>query len=457
MPQPESLSPQPSAEDSYLEVLAETLEGLEDPARGQFLRQFFRTIARIDLADTQASEYWERILLRRRELAESIGKKISLKTAMVDVLASTNFLRVPILMEYDEFKKLQINAATDPLTGLYNRRLFDEYCDKELNRAKRYGHQLAVVILDVHKLKEVNDRHGHLQGDQILQLAAATLRKTLRASDFAFRIGGDEFALLLPQTDSEQANTLCRRVRAQYEGDIHSLKLDPGVTLDFGIAVQPMDGEQKSELMGTADERLYQLKNAGRIASRMTPLDSRPSDREESGHQPSSKPERSFKSQESTAKETTPKVQSEHAFPSRGDFAPSADSASPEDPTQPKREDRTVEPHPPEPAHSVPQVAKTIPISAPSSRDEKRKWERVSLAGTKAYAMLSEADKGTATLIDLSYGGVALLLEKGAELPKQFSAILHVPILPPVRVILRQAYTQRLDGGRMRAGCSFVS
>ncbi len=456
MPQPESLSPQPSAEDSYLEVLAETLEGLDDPARGQFLRQFFRTIARIDLADAQASEYWERILLRRRELAESIGKKISLKTAMVDVLASTNFLRVPILMEYDEFKKLQINAATDPLTGLYNRRLFDEYCDKELNRAKRYGHQLAVVILDVHKLKEVNDRHGHLQGDQILQLAAATLRKTLRASDFAFRIGGDEFALLLPQTDSEQANTLCRRVRAQYEGDIHSLKLDPGVTLDFGIAVQPMDGEQKSELMGTADERLYQLKNAGRIASRMTPLDSRPTAREESG-QPSSKPERSFKSQESTAKETTPKAQPEQAFPSRGDFAPSADSASHDEPSQPKREDRTVEPRPPEPAQSVPQMAKTIPISAPSSRDEKRKWERVSLAGTKAYAMLSEADKGTATLIDLSYGGVALLLEKGAELPKQFSAILHVPILPPVRVILRQAYTQRLDGGRVRAGCSFVS
>jgi diguanylate cyclase (GGDEF)-like protein len=456
MPQPESLSPQPSAEDSYLEVLAETLEGLEDPARGQFLRQFFRTIARIDLADAQASEYWERILLRRRELAESIGKKISLKTAMVDVLASTNFLRVPILMEYDEFKKLQINAATDPLTGLYNRRLFDEYCDKELNRAKRYGHQLAVVILDVHKLKEVNDRHGHLQGDQILQLAAATLRKTLRASDFAFRIGGDEFELLLPQTDSEQANTLCRRVRAQYEGDIHSLKLDPGVTLDFGIAVQPMDGEQKSELMGTADERLYQLKNAGRIASRMTPLDSRPSGREESG-QPSSKPERSFKSQESPAKETPPKIQSENALPSRGDFAPSAESALHEDPTQPKREDRTVEPRPSEPAQSIPQMAKTIPISAPSSRDEKRKWERVSLAGTKAYAMLSEADKGSATLIDLSYGGVALLLEKGADLPKQFSAILHVPILPPVRVILRQAYTQRLDSGRVRAGCSFVS
>src|SRR4029077_17739062 len=139
----------------------------------------------LDLSENASLESWEQILERRRQLADTLGKPISLKAAMVDVLAPSTYLRVPILMEYDEFKKLQINAATDPLTGLYNRRLFDEYCDKELNRAKRYGHQLAVVILDVHKLKEVNDRHGHLQGDQILQLAAATLRKTLRASDFA--------------------------------------------------------------------------------------------------------------------------------------------------------------------------------------------------------------------------------------------------------------------------------
>jgi diguanylate cyclase (GGDEF)-like protein len=454
MPQPEPLAPQPSAEDSYLEVLAETLEGLEDSARGQFLRQFFRTIARIDLSDAQANEYWERILIRRRELAESIGKKISLKTAMVDVLASTNFLRVPILMEYEEFKKLQINAATDPLTGLYNRRLFDEYCDKELNRAKRYGHQLAVVILDVHKLKEVNDRHGHLQGDQILQLAAATLRKTLRASDFAFRIGGDEFALLLPQTDTEQANTLCRRVRTQYEGDIHSLKVDPSVTLDFGIAVLPVDGEQKSELMGTADDRLYQLKNAGRIASRLTPSASAPSPE-------SDRDEGSSKGQEITgaSPESTPKARPGEPLPTRGREVPSAaDSASPQDASvQPQHEDHPVEPQPQSTGYGSVQPPKPTPISTPRSRDEKRKWERVSLVGTKAYAMLSETDKRTATVIDLSYGGVALLLEKGGDLPKQFSAILHVPILPPVRVILRQTYIQLLDGGRIRAGCSFVS
>ena len=257
MPQPGGFQPQASADDSFLDLLVETLEGVDESVRGNFLRQYFRTTAQIDLSETESNDYWERILMRRRELSETIGKRVSLRTAMVDVLASANFLRVPILMEYEEFKKLQINAATDALTGLYNRRLFDEYCDKELNRAKRYSQQLAIAILDMHQLKQVNDRYGHLRGDQVLQLAATTLRKTLRASDFAFRIGGDEFALLLPQTEPEQAETLCRRVRAQYEADVKPMQLDVGVTLDFGVAVLPQDGDQKSVLMGLADQRLY--------------------------------------------------------------------------------------------------------------------------------------------------------------------------------------------------------
>ena len=146
IPSGEASQPQPSAEDSFLDLFAEVLEGLDGAVRRQFLQQFFRTIAQIDLTETQSNEYWDRILQRRRELVDNLGKRVSLKTAMVEVLASmveglasTNFLRVPVLIEYDEFKKLQINAATDALTGLYNRRLFDEYCDKELNRAKRHG------------------------------------------------------------------------------------------------------------------------------------------------------------------------------------------------------------------------------------------------------------------------------------------------------------------------------
>jgi diguanylate cyclase (GGDEF)-like protein len=394
------LQPQPSSEESYLDLLVETLEGLEDSIRGQFLRQFFRTVAQIDVSEEQGNEYWVRILRRRSDLADSQGRKISLKTAMVDVLSTANFLRVPVLIEYDELKKLQVNAATDALTGLHNRRLFDEYFEKEMNRAKRYGQQLAVVILDLHKLKEVNDRHGHLQGDQVLQIAAATLRRTLRSSDFAFRIGGDEFAVLLPQTDTEQAVTLCRRVRSQYESELAPLGLTIGVTLDFGVAVHPQDGDQKSTLMGLADKRLYELKHSGRTPPHVIPIEPQP-------------------------------IREREAPP-----APAA---------------------PPAPRSTAPAAPGPSVVGPAVQHGDHRKWERVSLAGTKAHAILTEGSQKTAKVIDLSYGGVALQFERPEDLPSQFNAVLHVPILPPVRVVLRKVHTVRMDSGRTRVGCSFVS
>jgi diguanylate cyclase (GGDEF)-like protein len=419
--------PQPSAEDSFLDLLVETLQGLEESVRGQFLRQFFRTTATIELSESKSNEYWELILVRRRELGDTLGRRVSLKTAMVDVLASMNFLRVPVLMEYDEFKKLQINAATDALTGLYNRRLFDEYCDKELNRAKRYVQNLAIVILDLHKLKDVNDRFGHLQGDQVLQLAASTLRRTLRASDFAFRIGGDEFALLLPQTEPEQANTLCRRVRNQFESEITSLKMGIHATLDYGVAVYPSDGEGKSELMGLADKRLYELKHAGHAAQAPSPR---------------------------AVPNVVPKVVP-NVVPIETHVAREAAPAQPAPTPAPV----SAAPKIPQPfsASSISSAAAAATAPTPEHHRDQRKWERVSLVGTKAHAVLTDLNQRTARVIDLSYGGVALLLEKPEEVPDQFNAVLHVPILPPVRVILRRTYAHQLADGHVRLGCSFVS
>ncbi len=380
------------AEDSFLDLLVETLEGLDRPARGQFLQRFFKTIAQLDLTEVLSLEYWEQIIARRRELSESLGKPISLKTAMVDVLASSEYLRVPILMEYQELKRLQINAATDPLTGLYNRRLFEEYFDKELNRARRYGQQLSLVIMDLHQLKEVNDRYGHPQGDQVLQAAASTLRKSLRTSDYAFRIGGDEFALLLPQTEPEQAATLSRRVRAIYESAIQPMRLEIPLGLDYGLAVYPQDGDQKEVLMRVADERLYQLKHSNRA-------------------QPVESPQQ------------TP--------PAREVSRPAAVAGA---------------------------GGGTAVAPAPArSGQERRKWERVSLAGTRAYALVGDNPEKTARVLDLGYGGVALQTDSSDELPASFHAVLHVPILPPVRVSLRRVYVLRSEGKAARVGCSFVS
>ncbi|HVB07547.1 MAG TPA: GGDEF domain-containing protein [Candidatus Acidoferrales bacterium] len=409
MPQPSESNTPLQADDSFFDLLVETLDNVEESVRGAFLQQFFKAIARIDLTNAQSLDYWGQILTRRTELSESMGKRVSLKTAMVDVLAATNFLRVPILMEYEEFKKLQLNAATDALTGLYNRRLFEEYCDKEFNRAKRYGQHLALVLLDLHPLKEVNDRHGHLQGDQILQLAATTLRKNLRASDFAFRIGGDEFALLLPQSDPEQAATLCDRLRTNFESESAPLKLNVPVTIDYGIAVHPQDGDTKEILLRLADERLYQLKNAPRAHLRAV---------------------------------------AERPFPPVTRTEPTAQTRIP--PSSPAKATS---------ATAGPFVAprETSPRAEHSQQSERRKWERVSLAGTRAYAVITGNEKKDATVMDLCTGGLSLVVETPDDLPSPFFAVLHVPILPPLRVNLRKVYTRKIDGGRSRIGCAFVS
>jgi diguanylate cyclase (GGDEF)-like protein len=390
--------PRWTAEDAFLELLTDTLENLERPARGQFLQRFFRSIAQVELSEAQSLDVWEQVLARRREYSESIGKKIALQAALVDVLASTNLLRLPILMEYEELRKLQINAATDPLTGLYNRRFFDDYFEKELNRSSRYSHRLALVIFDLHRFKEVNDRYGHPQGDLLLQMAASTLRKSLRTSDYAFRIGGDEFAVLLPQSDTEQAAALSRRVRTAYEAAIEPLNMRIPLAFDYGLAVYPEDGELQEVLIRVADERLYQFKNREHSS---TPT-------------PAPAPAASRPPDVAVIKKDVPPL----AVPS---FEP--------------------------PRVSGP---KTPPL-------ERRRWERVSLATTRAYALVGEGVERTARVLDLGYGGVALETSRPEEFDETFHAVLHVPILPPVRVSLRRIYQGRAGTGTARIGCSFVT
>jgi diguanylate cyclase (GGDEF)-like protein len=396
MVSPSDPSPAAAPEDSFLELLAETLENLDRVPRGQFLQRFFKTIAQLDLSETVSSEYWDQILERRRQLADTLGKPISLKAAMVDVLASSSYLRVPILMEYDDLRKLQFNAATDPLTELYNRRLFEEHFDKELNRALRYNQHLALVILDLHQFKEVNDRFGHPQGDLFLRTAAATLRKSLRTSDYAFRIGGDEFALLLVHSDSEQASTLARRIRANFATAVQNMQASVGLGLDYGIAIFPEDGDQKEVLVRVADQRLYEMKHV----------------------------ERGAKAQKQAPQQ-----------------APPAPIKAPPQPV----------------ATPVPTSAPSVSAPAAPGRGETRKWERVSLAGTRAYAQLADDPQKTARVIDLGYGGLALEMESSAEIGSRFSAVLHVPILPPVRVLLRKLYQVPGSSGQVRIGCAFVS
>ena len=442
MPSPGAPAPPRSLiEDSYLELLADTLDTLDLPARGQFLQRFFRTITHLDLRESQCIQIWDDMILRRRELSESLSRPVSLKTALMDVLSNAGLFHVPVLIEYQELKKLQLNAVTDPLTGLHNRRDFGETFEKELNRSKRYGQPLGLVILDLHRFKEVNDKHGHPRGDDVLRAAATTLKKALRTSDFAFRIGGDEFALLLPQTDFTQALALSRRVGVVFAETLQPLQISVSVSMDHGVATYPQDGDQADQLIRVADERLYNLKHAnhGRgTASRTEP---------QASHVQSQTPSKAAE----TPREATPETRPQ---PSATPKAISIDSARPPERAESslaaavsaqQNGTTTQQPQPP----PVAAEARIYPVQ--------RKAERVSMVGTNAYAILGEHGSRRARVIDLGFGGVALEMDTVDEPFENLLAVLHVPILPPVRVSLKPVWTRKTVEGSLRVGCCFVS
>jgi len=430
-------------EDSFFELLIDTLEGLDRPARGLFLQRLLKSLTQLDLNEAQSLESWDRILERRRELTQLVGRPVALKTAMVDYLASSNLLRAPILMEYEDLKKLQVNAATDPLTGLYNRRLFEEYFEKELNRARRYDLNLALIVMDLHVFKMVNDRFGHPRGDQVLQLAASTLRHSMRTSDFAFRIGGDEFALLLPQSDAEHAATLGRRVNANFAGVLQPQQMDIPIGLDYGLAVYPQDGDQAEVLLRVADERLYEMKYSARARDGAD-----------------------ANTEAAASRRQGPRSTPQAAPGTSGVKASSVQPGSLETPAEepidrsddPSRTLPTFEGTPPSVlgGSNAPSTG-TTPKAPERSAAERRKWERISLSGKRAFATVGNGANKQFRVLDMSHGGVAL--EAGQDLPtdESFQAVLHVPILGEVRVKLKKLYVQRVAGEQSRVGCLFVT
>jgi diguanylate cyclase (GGDEF)-like protein/putative nucleotidyltransferase with HDIG domain len=154
------------------------------------------------------------------------------------------------------FETQQALASRDPLTELFNHREFHEAVARELERCRRHGGTVAVVLLDLDGFKGVNDMRGHAAGDRVLREVAQALAGTARASDLVFRIGGDEFALLLPDTSGREAIAAAERAADAIA------RVDDRITASYGISEWPHAGPTKDTLLAAADMNLYAMKNA---------------------------------------------------------------------------------------------------------------------------------------------------------------------------------------------------
>lgn len=188
---------------------------------------------------------------------------VSATTAEIDGVQAALVALTDITDRKEVEATLERLATTDPLTGLVNRARFFALADDEIRRARRYGRPLAVVMADIDHFKRINDGLGHVEGDRALATFAGLCRGLVRAHDTVARLGGEEFGLLLPETDAPQAVALANRLRAAVE-DLHPGKLAAPMTVSLGIAqVLPTDATLDAALL-RADQALYAAKRAGR-------------------------------------------------------------------------------------------------------------------------------------------------------------------------------------------------
>ncbi len=180
-------------------------------------------------------------------------------TALIGSLADLITVAIEHANMHEEKKR---QAVTDGLTGIANRRHFNDTLTKEFERARRYGNPLSLVVVDLDFLKKINDAYGHHVGDEAIKSIGTVLSRSCRSVDLAARYGGEEFCLLLPDTDTEDAVNLAERIRKKIEQtEIEG----PGhISASIGVATYPVHSADADSLFEAADQALYKAKEGGR-------------------------------------------------------------------------------------------------------------------------------------------------------------------------------------------------
>jgi diguanylate cyclase (GGDEF)-like protein len=233
-----------------------------------FPRAVLYILTRKSFDNREAQSYWRGIVHHRQTLRQQLGRDVGLRAALCDYFINIQpAVKTPLILEEELFVQKEQTALCDELTGLFNRRFFNSVLSKQIASAQRYGQGFSLLLLDVDWFKVYNDRHGHLAGDQALVEIAGLLQACARDIDYVVRYGGEEFAVILPLADKEQALSVAQRHREAVQDHFF-----PGqeamplgrITISLGVATFPDDAQDAMELIDRADQALYQAKRQGR-------------------------------------------------------------------------------------------------------------------------------------------------------------------------------------------------
>lgn len=224
------------------------------------------TLVQLNFTQEDARKYWDAIVKHAEKMQHGLDRNVGLATAACDYFSTIQpYLNNPKLIEFARFEETLQSAHQDFLTGLLSRSAFQSSFEQEISRANRHNHNATIIFLDLDNFKEVNDTYGHLAGDEVLKEVGKVLLNSKRKEDVACRFGGDEFILLLPETDKFMGLLVGKKLLGQINTLIvcHEDNKIP-VTCSGGLASFPQDSNDGKGLMNCADQALYKAKSKGK-------------------------------------------------------------------------------------------------------------------------------------------------------------------------------------------------
>ncbi len=250
------------------EKFLKSAKSLEDHFGAAIYSSLLFTTAHLDFKEKTAKKHCLALFTHWRKMSQQMKRKVDFRVAALDYfMAIHRGIKNPMIIEIKIFKKAQMEIKVDELTQLYNYRYFMYSLNQEVKRSNRYNSPLTLVFFDVDDFKHYNDINGHHAGNKSLKMLSQILKSGVRDVDIAARFGGEEFALLLPETNKEGGMVISERIRKKIqESPFFNAELQPlkRFTISGGLATLNVDAKTASDLIKKADHALYRAKAYGK-------------------------------------------------------------------------------------------------------------------------------------------------------------------------------------------------
>lgn len=258
---------EPKTFEQWAQLLIAEGQAAQRDLQSRLAQDFLQSLLGLRLDLKQSYAAWQYILQRWEQEKDQKGPSVSFRRVMLEYILTSGWLEDPIVTEFAKFQRLRASSTLDELTDTFNRRFFDETLAREVPRAVRYGGELSLLSVSLNGLAPMLESSGQAVADELLKLGGRVLQEGLRTSDSAYRVGENEFVLLLPETPPSGCAVLAERARERFAAAVTGMNLATPVSLAYGFATCPGEATNPDGLLALGRQRRRDFELSGTTSS----------------------------------------------------------------------------------------------------------------------------------------------------------------------------------------------